>query len=283
MSNRRAVTAQRVPEGRDHAPYGPPRVEVGGEGAVGALAVLVGTAVVLAALGARISRLRWPRQTPTRIRPGRSLALTVAWWVFLTSLGWAAGIAVAWVTRSGSLGLVDWFAAHRLEGLTWTMARATWLGSGAVVVPVAVTAGLVWRWRRGTWWALTLLVVGYLGSATSYNLVKYLVARARPAADLALGTASGASFPSGHSANAAAVFLGLAIVVRAARGRSPLATWAGAGAGALIAVVAISRVYLAVHWVTDVIAGVLLGALWVVGLALMLAGSEESWRGDSNP
>lgn len=246
---------------------------------MGALAVIVATAVVLAALGAGVARAGWRQHIEARIGPGRSLALPVTWWALLTSLGWAAGVAVAWVTPSGSLGLVDWFAAHRWEGLTWAMARVTWLGSGAVVLPMAVTAGLVWRSRRGTWWALTVLVIGYLGSAASYNLVKYLVARARPAADLALGTASGASFPSGHAANAAAVFLGLAIVVRAARGRSPLATWAGAGAGALIALVAMSRVYLAVHWVTDVIAGAVLGSLWVMGLAMMIAGSEESWRG----
>lgn len=250
---------------------------------MGALTVVVGTVMVLAAFGGWTIRAGWTRPIAARIGPGRSLGLIVAWWAFLTSLGWALGVAVAWVTPSGSLGLVDWFAAHRLGGLTWSMARLTWLGSAAVVLPVAVTAGLVWRWRRGTWWAFTVLVVGYLGSATSYSLVKYLVARARPAADLALGTASGASFPSGHTANAAAVYLGLAIVVRAARGRSPHATWAGGGAGALIAVVAMSRVYLAVHWVTDVVAGAVLGAVWVVGLAVVLAGSEENRRVSGDP
>ena len=88
--------------------------------------------------------------------------------------------------------------------------------------------------------------------------------RARP--DLhPLAGFSGPSFPSGHATAAAATFIAIALVVGrdwSPRGRRNLA---GAAVGVAVAV-ACSRVFLGVHWVSDVIGGLILGWTWGSGL-----------------
>lgn len=192
-----------------------------------------------------------------------------AWACLLVAVGWAAGLGIDLVTDGGSLGLVDWFAANRTPWLTRALRAGTLLGDSSLVLPVAVVVGALWRWRRGDWWAMVLLVVGYLGSGAVYSAVKFLVARARPVGDLVLGAATGGAFPSGHTTNATVLYLGLLLVALATeRGRRsdvPLAVVSGA----LIVVVASSRVYLGVHWATDVIGGLVLGALWIGAVAVI--------------
>lgn len=246
-------------------------------------AVAAATGTVLALLVrtyAGVSRVAWSASSPVgRLHAGlrRSAypgvaagGALAAWACVLVAVGWVAGLGIDLVTDGGSLGLVDWFAANRTPWLTHALRAGTWLGDSSLVLPVAVVVGALWRWRRGDWWALALLVVGYLGSGAVYSMVKFLVARARPVGDLVLGAATGGAFPSGHTANATVLYLGLLLVALATeRGRRsdvPLAV----ASGALIAVVALSRVYLGVHWATDVIGGVVFGALWIGGVAAIM-------------
>lgn len=246
-----------------------------------AVAVATGTAVgLLVRTYAGVSPLAVPTSSPAgRLHAGlhRSAypdvaagGVLVGWAAALVAAGWLTGLGIGLVTDGGSLGLVDWFAARRTPWLTRTLRAGTWLGDSSLTVPVAVVVGLLWRWRRGDWWALTVLAVGYLGSGVIYNAVKFLVARARPVGDLVLGAATGGAFPSGHTANATVLYLGLLLVALATgRGRRadvPLAV----ASGALIAVVALSRVYLGVHWSTDVIGGAVLGALWIGAVAAIM-------------
>jgi membrane-associated phospholipid phosphatase len=90
--------------------------------------------------------------------------------------------------------------------------------------------------------------------------VKWLVDRARPDIDPLAGFA-GPSFPSGHSATAAATLAAVALVLGRRRGRLTKAVLAGLAAGLAVAV-ATSRVLLGVHWFTDVLAGLALGWAW---------------------
>lgn len=248
---------------------------------IAAVAVASGTALaLLVRTYAGVSRLALPTSSPAgrlhaRLRrspyPGVVAGSALAVWAcVLVAVGWVAGLGIDLVTDGGSLGLVDWFAANRTPQLTRALRAGTLLGDSSLVLPVAVVVGALWRWRRGDWWALALLVVGYLGSGAVYNAVKFLVARARPVGDLVLGAATGGAFPSGHTANATVLYLGLLLVAleteRGRRSDVPLA----AASGALIAVVALSRVYLGVHWATDVIGGVVAGALWIGAVAAVV-------------
>ena len=93
--------------------------------------------------------------------------------------------------------------------------------------------------------------------------IKALVARPRPPTALALTHASGFTFPSGHATDATVAWLLLASLAAGTTARWPakVAWWAAAAAMAVT--VGFTRLYLGVHWLTDVAGGFALGAAWV--------------------
>jgi undecaprenyl-diphosphatase len=114
------------------------------------------------------------------------------------------------------------------------------------------------RWRR-QWDALGLVVV-ITGAALLATVIKPIVCRPRPPVK-PVAQVSSFSFPSEHAAQAAAIYLALALLVGA---RWP-AVWRCllvAAAIVLAVVVSASRLYLGVHYPTDVAAGLLLGWAW---------------------
>jgi membrane-associated phospholipid phosphatase len=141
-----------------------------------------------------------------------------------------------------------------------TLARwSSVLGSQTILLPmVAIIAAVLLRRRR-----LALagrLVVGWGGAIAIYSLAKYLVDRDRPPAAIWLTRATGSSFPSGHATQSLSTFVvialvGVLVLPRTRRTGTVLAL-------VLAAAVGWSRVYLGVHWATDVIAGWLTGATW---------------------
>ncbi|WP_035280212.1 phosphatase PAP2 family protein [Brevibacterium album] len=118
---------------------------------------------------------------------------------------------------------------------------------GVFAVPLLIAA-LLW-WRHG-WRAAVFALTAFAASALTVQAVKHLVARARPE-DMLVASDFG-SFPSGHTANAATV----AVVLWLLFPRVPVLL-----AGILwTALMAFSRTALAVHWLTDTVAGAALGA-----------------------
>jgi undecaprenyl-diphosphatase len=73
------------------------------------------------------------------------------------------------------------------------------------------------------------------------------------------------SFPSGHSANSAIVYLTLATLLTQAIRGAALRRYVVGAAIALVFAIGVSRVYLGVHWPSDVLAGWSFGALWALG------------------
>jgi membrane-associated phospholipid phosphatase len=141
---------------------------------------------------------------------------------------------------------------------------------------VAAVLLAIWLVRRGRrplagWVLLTMTVGGLLGV-----LLKLLVGRDRPDLLEPVARAAGYSFPSGHALNnalGAGVFLLVLLpFVRDRPGRRA-ALWTAAVAVPLLT--AFSRVGLGLHWTSDVVAGLLLGAAVVAATAA----GYESWRG----
>jgi undecaprenyl-diphosphatase len=104
-------------------------------------------------------------------------------------------------------------------------------------------------------------VVGGFGLSP---LLKISLVRARPDQWGAIVTESSYSFPSGHTVMATVFFGGLAAIVFHVTKKLFPRVLAVLGAAAMIAAVAISRVYLGAHWASDTLAGMLTGGVWVV-------------------
>jgi membrane-associated phospholipid phosphatase len=203
------------------------------------------------------------------------LALTVALvLVFLAALGF--GLVSDMVTTHTGLyrydaGVAQWGATHATPLSTRLLGWVTWLGGSAVVLSLAVLLGLLEWLRRRRWAVLAFMLLVVVGQNLIANGVKLLVQRARPPV-LHLAAATGFSFPSGHSAAAAATWAAVVLVL--GRGRPwPVKALLAAVAAAVTAAVATSRVLLGVHWVTDVVGGVALGFGWFVVCSIAFGGA----------
>ncbi len=161
----------------------------------------------------------------------------------------------------------DWVVAHRTDALTTVFRSVTHLADPMVVIAVAAVVGL-WLVRVGWPRAALLVAASTLGAALMTTVAKLAVDRERPPRELWLGVASGPAFPSGHSAQSVALYGALAIVVILLV-RSTVVRVAAVGMAVLIAaLVGTSRVYLGVHWTSDVLCGWSIATLWLVTLVL---------------
>ena len=184
-------------------------------------------------------------------------------------LGVLLGLAV--VTALAGIGIRAWApgfdtqAMHAIaNGRNATLTSIAWVvseaGSFVLLAPLSIAFLLLRRWRRPAD-DIALLVIA-AGSALLPITVKLIVARPRPTIEH-LSQLSSLSFPSEHTTQAAAVYLTIAIMLSAGLTRG----WREAAIvlGVLIALaVAWSRVYLGVHYPTDVAAGLLLGWSWAL-------------------
>ncbi len=115
--------------------------------------------------------------------------------------------------------------------------------------------------RAGLFWA-----VAALGGIASVQLLKILLQLPRPVA--VYQGASFYAFPSGHTTMAVVIYGFLALIL--SRGRTPLVRAAlYLGAFFISALIAVSRLYLGVHWLSDVLGGFLLGSAWIALLGLL--------------
>jgi undecaprenyl-diphosphatase len=169
--------------------------------------------------------------------------------------------------------ITSWVVAHRTPALTTAARLFSTLGSQAVLIPLTaiVTVALLGR-RRFVLAGLLLAVWG--GAIGLYSLTKQFVHRMRPPAEIWLtDVGRTTSFPSGHATQSLATFLALVVVGAV---WLPNARWpARAVAVALAIAVGWSRVYLGVHWATDVGAGWLIAAAWLT-IVIWLARAAHS-------
>jgi undecaprenyl-diphosphatase len=193
-------------------------------------------------------------------------AITLALGVFIAVTQEAIVEHEVWsLDRTMLIGIARW----RTPTMTGAMVDVTALGSPTIVASFAVIvfASLVaMRDRRGA----VQVAIASAGAWLLTVVTKGIIERQRPTIVAHLVEISGTSYPSGHSLSAAALYLTFALVavghMRAATSRVVVIV----SALTLVSMVGFSRVYLGVHYPSDVIAGVALGIAWALILAAVI-------------
>ncbi|HEU4651568.1 MAG TPA: phosphatase PAP2 family protein [Croceibacterium sp.] len=151
--------------------------------------------------------------------------------------------------------------------LRQVMVDVTALGSVAVLTIITtLAAGYLVAAKKPM--LASFMVGAVAGGALISTLLKQAYARARPDIVAHLVGTDSASFPSGHAMNSAVTFLTLAVLLARAEKSVAVRRYLISIAIGLTLVIGFSRLYLGVHWPTDVAAGWIVGALWAAGCSL---------------
>lgn len=192
----------------------------------------------------------------------------------------AVGFATAAVTGAAFLYLAElmqaqsalleridhgvWRSAQRFRspGATTFFLVFTFLGTGVGLGVMALLIAIVLA-ARGRWrWAAFLLVTAAGGGLINQAL-KAVFARTRPDMAVALWRSTSYAFPSGHAMGSFVVFGALVYLVLRAHASWRVRSAAVALALCFIGVISLSRLYLGVHWFSDIVAGISAGLLWL--------------------
>jgi undecaprenyl-diphosphatase len=165
------------------------------------------------------------------------------------------------------LGL-EWAAAWHAEALDGPLLGITWLGSLWLLLPA--TAGLAgYLCHRGRGREAGFLLLALLTTAALSHLTKLWLARPRPDLfDAMVAMPADWSYPSAHTMQAAALALALLLIA----GRRARRWWPALLL--VVTLVGLSRIYLQVHYPTDVLAGLAAAVLWVTGLHVLMFGAK---------
>ena len=240
-------------------------------------AVVYATLPAVRHLGQMLARLlarsawatKWVSSTRDRFKNYLPVAVILIAGALLTAWAGDGFIDLAENVRARSSTLIqtdarihDWSVTERSPGATTFFTVMTIIGGpvsvAAIVAVIAVILAIGRRWR----WLIYLLVTAGGGGLLNLELKRYF-ARARPDVAEMLRRANGYSFPSGHAMGSAVAFGALAYLAFRAIRSWPAKTAVMAFLYTLLAAIALSRVYLGVHWISDVLAGVTAGTVWV--------------------
>ncbi len=208
------------------------------------------------------------------LSPGGLVWLLGATVAMVGSLAVLAGVGEDVLSRNGEYrsdaARLSWFTAHRNMLDVDAAKLLAVAGSVGVLVALGVLTAVVLIRRRVPLALAVTPLLALAGAAGVAGVAKLVVGRARPGASLQLAAESGGSFPSGHTTDTTAFILALALVIAIVVLRRPLARAVAVAAAGLVAfAMGVSRLVLGVHWPTDVLAGVALGAAVALGTVVV--------------
>lgn len=163
-----------------------------------------------------------------------------------------------------------WFAEHRSPALTTGFRAVTRLADGWVVAVAAAVAVVTAAARRRLGVGVAVAASTATAALATW-LLKEAIGRDRPPLPDRLAEAAGDALPSGHAAQSIACWGAIAVAVAATTANRGLRAAAPVAAVALAIAIGASRVYLGVHWPSDVVSG------WAVGLASLVTATAVAW------
>ena len=178
--------------------------------------------------------------------------------------------------RAIIVGLRDWGGPSWLPKVA---ADVTALGGGVILTIVVLLATGLLAVQR-LWLSAAATLAASISGGLVVSLVKTEVARPRPDLVDHLVQVSNMSFPSGHSANSAIVYLTLAALAAQVTPDRATRRYLFGLAIVLTGAIGCSRVYLGVHWPSDVLAGWSFGTLWALGWWWLTARARASIGGE---
>jgi len=158
--------------------------------------------------------------------------------------------------------VAGWFHAHLTRTFVTVLRAFTEFGSSEWIGVVLFLLVVFFVWKR--WWpSLVTLIVAVPGGMLLNELVKVLVHRHRPFVDGPFVDWSGYSFASGHTIGATLLYGQLALFILPIIKRRRWRTLTVSSAALLIALVGFSRIALGAHFLTDVLAAIFFGIIWL--------------------
>jgi membrane-associated phospholipid phosphatase len=235
-------------------------------------------------------RDREPTQRTTRDNPswrervepvGRAWRPLVFGWALIFGVVTVAGLLLTGPLDGGrlvrwDLEVAQWFVDHRTSTLNVVAETGTWLAETIPVIVVLAIA-IVVAWRVSTNVAApAFLAIAVGGEKVIYLVASSIVGRDRPPVPTIGTTYATASFPSGHVASAVSLYGSIALLIALHR-RKAVRYVLLTTVGLVTVVVAACRMYCGFHFLTDSIAGALVGAVWltVVYHAVLLASERR--------
>lgn len=157
----------------------------------------------------------------------------------------------------------------------WMLLVLPWFGTNITLLPIVVVAAALLA-RSGRGLLATHLIVMQVGAFTMNPILKELFDRPRPALWEMRGQFAWASYPSGHAIASVASLFTIAVLLHRELGWR----WPYGIAALMLLLTSYSRLYLGVHWPTDVIGGVMMGAVWLAAtlIAFRPASSRREWE-----
>ena len=166
--------------------------------------------------------------------------------------------------------VAEWGQRHASPLTDHVLNAITFVGQPVSIGMLAALVALAETIRTRNRWIAPFMLLVIAGTGLLTTTVKELADRARPAFN-PIAETLGPSFPSGHSSWSAAFLAATALILSRNRGPHTRAALAGVAAGLAVSVAA-TRVLLAMHWLSDVIAGLALGWAWFAVCAIAFGG-----------
>ena len=164
-------------------------------------------------------------------------------------------------TQAFDVAILEWLHGHQSKTLTAVMVEMTYLGTGTVVIVVVGVAAL-FLWHTEHKHSARLLLAATIGNILLNGALKLVYHRPRPSVFAWQTTAVSSSFPSGHAMSATVVYGTVAYLLMRLQKHQWAKMLTLAGAILLILLICLTRLYLGVHYPSDVLGGIIVGLAW---------------------